>query len=260
MHQSSALNTTAPLKVEKRMTDKSQPMVKQQQSTLLPQFSTSRCEELTLFFSHKLTSIRASIASDVNTDDLNKPKCQQVFLTVYQTCSGHFTQVRLHLTYIQLHNTYGGVHLTYIRLHPTYAVAHHKRKAALPHTQLHITHVWQHTAYAVAHLRRMAALRRSGCTSHTNGSTPHTRLHIAHVWQHSAYAVAHHRRMAALRTHGCNSHTYGCTSHPYRCATHTYGCATPTLHQAHNAWLPLHKSHSQILTLKTALPLLYIKM
>ena len=134
------------------------------------------------------------------------------------------------------------------------------RKEALPHTQLHITHVWQHTAYAVAHLRRMAALRRSGCTSHTNGSTPHTRLHIAHVWQHSAYAVAHHRRMAALRTHGCNSHTYGCTSHPYRCATHTYGCATPTLHQAHNAWLPLHKSHSQILTLKTALPLLYIKM
>ena len=258
MHQSSALNTTAPLKVEKRMTDKSQPMVKQQHSTLLPQFSTSRCEELTLFFNNKLTSIRASIASDVNTDDLNKPKCQQVFLTVYQTCSGHFTQVRLHLTYIQLHNTYGGVHLTYIRLHPTYAVAHHMRKAArhirsctshtygsTPHTQLHISDAWQHSAEAVALHTRTAALRIHGCTSHTYGSTPHTQLHITDAWQHSAH-------MAAIRIHMAALHI--------RIAVQHIPMAAQRLHYTKLTMLGyLYISHilmSQILTLKTALPVL----
>ena len=165
---------------------------------------------------------------------------------------------RLHFTYIQLHNTYGGVHLTYIRLHPTYAVAHHMRKEALPHTRLHITHVWQHTAYAVAHLRRMAALRLSSCTSHTNGSTPHTRLHIAHVWQHSTYAVAHtdawqhSAHMAAIRIHMAALHI--------RIAVQHIPMAAQRLHYTKLTMLGyLYISHilmSQILTLKTALPVL----
>lgn len=37
-----------------------------------PQFSPSKCEELALSFNNKITSIRDSIAADVNTDDLSK--------------------------------------------------------------------------------------------------------------------------------------------------------------------------------------------